>query len=125
MRSLVVLALTCTIAPPSQLDCERNEKERRQAALQSDALKWELVNQLQGREPSVYPSGARASPPPAGVLDALAEKEQNTAARALGKRRLTPPPRSMDSTTSSQGLARDGGALVVDGGEMTMVESFS
>ena len=124
MRSLVVLALTCTIAPPSQLDCERNEKERRQAALQSDALKWELVNQLQGREPSVYPSGARASPP-AGVLDALAEKEQNTTARALGKRRLTPPPRSMDSTTSSQGLARDGGALVVDGGEMTMVESFS
>ena len=84
----------------AQLDAEKNHKLREAAEVKVEALKWELVNVIKGRDLSVYPSavdgeGGRSSD--GGGSDASGGRAGQRS-EAYRQRRLTPPPRRHESS---------------------------
>ena len=71
----------------AQLDAEKNHKIREEAEVKVEALKWELVNLIKGRDASVYPSAVEEG------AGSNSDGRVGERSEAYKSRRLTPPPR--------------------------------
>ena len=81
----------------AQLDAEKNHKRAEEANVKVEALKWELVNLLKGRGPSVSPSAIEGEEAANGGSDAKQGSDRSSPSSKRSpvyrQRRLTPPPR--------------------------------